>query len=108
MPNTKSAERRSRNSARKNQRNRSVKSTLKTLESTYLGLLSSGKKDQATVTLRSVSSALDKAAKVGVIPRATANRKKSRLATRFNRSQTPTAPSASTPGATEAAPAPQA
>lgn len=108
MPNTKSAERRSRNSARKHQRNHSVKSTLKTLERAYLGCLSSGNKDQATVTLRSVSSALDKAAKVGVIPRATANRKKSRLATRFNRAQTPAAASGKTPAATEAAPAPQA
>jgi small subunit ribosomal protein S20 len=83
MPNTKSAERRARNSARKHQRNHSVKAQLKTLEKGYLGLLSGGNKDQAAVSFRNVSSALDKAAKAGVIHRATADRKKSRLAARL-------------------------
>lgn len=107
MPNTKSAERRSRNSARKHQRNHSVKSELKTLEKKYLDFLSSGNKDQAAASFRSVSSVLDKAAKKGVIPRATANRKKSRLATRLNRSLAPAGAPASTSAPTEAAPAPQ-
>jgi small subunit ribosomal protein S20 len=83
MPNTKSAERRARNSARKHVQNQSVKSKLKSLEKRYLGLLSAGNREQATASLRSVSSALDKAAKVGVIHRATADRKKSRLALRL-------------------------
>ena len=83
MPNTKSAERRMRNSARKNLRNRSVKSRLHTLEKSYLELLSAGKKDDAAKELRTLSSALDKAAKGGVVHRATANRKKSRLALRL-------------------------
>ena len=39
MPNTKSAERRMRNSARKNLHNRSIKSSLHTLEKRYLELL---------------------------------------------------------------------
>ena len=80
MPNTKSAERRARNSARKNLRNRSIKSRLHTLENSYLELLSAGKKDDAAKQLRTLSSAFDKAAKAGVVHRATANRKKSRLA----------------------------
>ena len=84
MPNTKSAERRVRNSAHKHQRNHSVKAKLKTLEKGYLGLLSAGNKDQATLTFRSVSSALDKAAKFGVIHKSTASRKKSRLAARLS------------------------
>jgi small subunit ribosomal protein S20 len=84
MPNTKSAERRARNSARKHQRNRSVKSKLKTLERNYLGVLADPKKEQAATSFRAVCSALDKAAKTGVIHRATANRKKSRLAARLN------------------------
>lgn len=84
MPNTKSAERRARNSAKKHVGNQSVKSELKTLEKRYLGTLSAGNKDQALSSFRSVSSALDKAAKTGVIHRATANRKKSRLAIRLN------------------------
>jgi len=83
MPNTKSAERRMRNSARKNLHNRSIKSRLHTLENSYLELLSAGKKDDAAKQLRTLSSAFDKAAKSGVVHRATADRKKSRLALRL-------------------------
>ena len=83
MPNTKSAERRMRNSARKHLQNRSVKSRLHTLERSYLSLLGAGKRDDATKALSLVSSAFDKAAKSGVIHRAMADRKKSRLALRF-------------------------
>jgi small subunit ribosomal protein S20 len=84
MPNTKSAERRMRNSARKKLHNRSVKSRLRTLEKSYLALVSAGKKDEADKALKTISSALDKAAKVGVIHDRTASRKKSRLAVRLN------------------------
>jgi small subunit ribosomal protein S20 len=83
MPNTKSAERRMRNSARKQVQNHSLKSRLHTLEKGYLELLGAGKKEEATQSLRTISSALDKAAKSGVVHRATANRKKSRLALRL-------------------------
>ena len=83
MPNTKSAERRMRNSTRKSLRNRSAKSRLHTLERSYLELVRSGKKDDATKAFRSLSSAFDKAAKSGSIHRATADRKKSRLAVRL-------------------------
>ena len=83
MPNTKSAERRMRNSARKNLHNRSIKSRIHTVEISYLELLSAGKKDDAAKQLRTLSSAYDKAAKAGVVHRATADRKKSRLALRL-------------------------
>ena len=83
MPNTKSAERRMRNSARKRLQNRSVKSRLHTLEKNYLKLVTAGKKDDATKAYKDLSSAFDKAAKRGVVHRATANRKKSRLAVRL-------------------------
>jgi small subunit ribosomal protein S20 len=83
MPNTKSAERRMRNSARKQAHNRSIESRLHTLERGYLQLLETGKKDEAAQSLRALSSAFDKAAKSGVVHRATANRKKSRLALRL-------------------------
>jgi len=83
MPNTKSAERRMRNSARKNLHNRSIKSRIHTLEKNYLELLSAGKKEDAAEGLRALSSAFDKAAKSGVVHRATADRKKSRLALRL-------------------------
>lgn len=72
-----------RNSARKHMANKSVKSRLKTLEANYLAAL---KKDKAEAekALRSVSSALDKAAKNGVIHRGAASRKKSRLSVRMS------------------------
>lgn len=83
MPNTKSAERRMRGSARKHTRNTQVKSSLKTLEKKYLETVKAGKKEDAEAALRAVTSRLDKAAKSGVIRRGTADRKKSRLAVRL-------------------------
>jgi small subunit ribosomal protein S20 len=80
MPNTKSAERRIRNSARKHEANKSVKSRLKTLERNYLEAVKTGQKDQVTTAYRAISSAFDKAAKRGAIHRGMADRKKSRLA----------------------------
>ncbi len=72
-----------RNSARKQAHNRSVKSHLHTLERGYLQLLGAGKKADATQAFQKISSAFDKAAKSGVVHRATADRKKSRLALRL-------------------------
>ena len=83
MPNTKSAERRMRSSSRKRLHNRSIKSRLHTLERGYLQLLGTGKKEEAAKAFRDISSAFDKAAKSGVVHRATADRKKSRLALRL-------------------------
>ena len=80
MPNTKSAERRMRGNERKHQHNRSVKSRLRGVEKDYRALLAAGKKDEAAKALPGVHSAYDKAVKSNVVPRATANRKKSRLA----------------------------
>ena len=72
-----------RNSARKQSRNRSMKSRLHTLEKNYLQLVTAGKKDDAAKALRDVSSAFDKAAKSGVVHKSTASRKKSRLTVRL-------------------------
>jgi len=83
MPNTKSAERRIRNSNRKQQHNRRVKSRLKSLERAYSDALKSGKKEEASTAYRTLSSAFDKAAKSGVIHQGKASRKKSRLAVRL-------------------------
>lgn len=84
MPNTKSAERRMRNSERKHAQNQSVKSHLHRLEKSYRAALAAGKKDEAAKLLPSVHSAFDKAAKSGVLPRPTVNRKKARLAAALN------------------------
>jgi small subunit ribosomal protein S20 len=69
-----------RSSARKQAANKSVKSRLHTLERNYLGLLTAGKKEDATKAYQSLTSAFDKAAKRGVVHKSTASRKKSRLA----------------------------
>ena len=72
-----------RNSARKQLRNRSVVSRLKTMERRYTAALKGGKKDEAQTALREAISTFDKAVKGGIIPRGTANRKKSRLTLRL-------------------------
>ena len=72
-----------RNSARKQVDNKTRSSSLKTIEKRFLETVKAGKKEDAAVALREVSSALDKAAKTGVIHRGTADRKKSRLSTRL-------------------------
>ena len=76
-----------RNSARKQAGNHSIKSRLKTLERHFADALEAGKKEDAITALRSVSSAFDKAAKTGVVHRATANRKKSRLSLQLARAK---------------------
>ena len=80
MPNTKSAERRMRNSQRKNLQNTAVKSRLRRAERAFRAAMTADKKDEAAKLLPGVHSAFDKAVKVGAIVRGTANRKKSRLA----------------------------
>ena len=84
MANTKSAEKRMRSSERHRLRNRGVKSRLGKLEKGYQAAIAAGNKDEAVKQFREVSSALDRAAKRGVVPKPTANRKKSRLAARLN------------------------
>jgi small subunit ribosomal protein S20 len=85
MPNTKSAERRMRGNERKHLHNRSIESSLRRLEKSYRLLVTAGTKDESAKTFRDVASAYDKAVKSGVVHRATANRKKSRLAIALNR-----------------------
>ena len=84
MPNIKSAKRRMRSDAAKQARNRSVKTTLKTAERHLNDAIKEGNKETTQAALNAASSAFDKAAKLGVIHSAKANRKKSRLANRAN------------------------
>ena len=84
MPNIKSAKRRMRSDAAKQDRNRSVKTTLKTAERHLNDAIKEGNKETTQAALKAASSAFDKAAKLGVIHSAKANRKKSRLANRAN------------------------
>ena len=80
MPNTKSAARRMRSSARKHLHNNAAKSELKTLEEKFLADIKAANKADAAAAMNRVVSALDKAAKSGTIHKAKADRKKSRLA----------------------------
>jgi small subunit ribosomal protein S20 len=85
MPNTKSAERRMRNSSRKQAQNRSIATRLHTVEKKFHALITAGNKDDAAKACQAVASALDKAAKTGAVPKSRANRKKSRLALQLNK-----------------------
>ena len=85
MPNTKSAERRMRSNERRHLHNRRIESGLRKLEKAYRLLLTAGKKEEAAKALPGVASAYDKAVRSGVVHRATADRKKSRLAVALNR-----------------------
>ncbi len=73
-----------RNSARKHAHNRAAKSKLGTLERNYLALVGKGDKPAASTALVDLTSALDKAAKKGIVHKSTASRKKSRLSIRLN------------------------
>ena len=84
MPNTKSAARRMRNSARKQARNNSVRSRVRTFEKKFRASLAD-KLASSPDALRAAISEFDKAVKKGVIKRGTADRKKSRLALALNR-----------------------
>ncbi len=89
MPNTQSAARRMRNSERKRRHNRSIRVPLRSREKSFRALVGEGKKSDAVTALPEMYSALDKAVKSGVITRATANRKKSRLTLAMNRAAQP-------------------
>jgi small subunit ribosomal protein S20 len=73
MANTKSAAKRARQTERRTLRNRSAISRIRTLSK------HSGAADTQTKELRELVSAIDKAAKRGIIHRNAANRRKARL-----------------------------
>jgi small subunit ribosomal protein S20 len=85
MPKTASAAKQARASGRRQRHNKSIKSRLHTLENRLLSLLDTKKSAEAVAAYQALSSALDKAAKVKVIHRNTAARKKSRLAARLKK-----------------------
>jgi len=85
MANTRSAAKQARASLRRRAHNRSIKSRLHSLERRLLAAGAAKKADEAGALMRELSSALDKAAKVKVIHRNTAARKKSRLAAQLKK-----------------------
>jgi small subunit ribosomal protein S20 len=81
MPQHKSCKKRMRTNAKQNERNRQVKSSVKTATKKFRAAGA----DEAEDLYRTVSSELDLAARKGVIPRQQADRRKSRLARERNR-----------------------
>ena len=75
MANTKSAGKRARQTARRSLRNRSALSRLRNMHKSVTG--TAGTKDEKSI--RSLISAVDKAAKRGIIHRNAARRRKARL-----------------------------
>ena len=79
MPITQSAKKALRQSLKRRERNLLYKDKVKKLQKQAKALISSGKTSEAKEILPQVYKILDKAAKVGVIKRNTAARKKSRI-----------------------------
>ena len=79
MANTKSAAKRALTSKRRHDQNTSVVTGIKTEQKKLRAAVASGDKATAQAGLKTVSAALDKAAKRGVIHANAANRRKSRL-----------------------------
>lgn len=84
MPTSKSAEKRMRQAVVRTDRNRAVRSRLRTFINHFEKAIVEGDFVQAELKLRSVESELDSAAKKGVIPAARASRKTSRMSARLD------------------------
>lgn len=80
MPNIKSAKKRMRQSARRRERNRSIKAALKTEVRKVRETVAAGNSAEGEAGLRVAAKALDQAAAKGVIHPNKASRLKSRLA----------------------------
>lgn len=104
MPNIRSAAKAMRSSAKKQMRNKSIKSALKTATKKVQKLTVPAQVEAAGGAMPGVVSALDKAAQKGIIHRNTAARKKSRLMKKLNTVRATAAAQASAPQAEEAKP----
>ncbi|MCM8532923.1 MAG: 30S ribosomal protein S20 [Lentisphaeraceae bacterium] len=87
MAHNKSALKRIKQDAIKRLRNRARKSSIATSEKKFLKLLEEKNVEQAQTALAAVISAYDIGAKKGVISKAKADRKKSRLTVLLNQAQ---------------------
>lgn len=79
MPNTRSASKRLRQNAVRQERNKSIKSAMKTQVKSVLSAISEGDLEKAETEYRLASKKLDRAGAKGIIHANTASRKKSRL-----------------------------
>lgn len=76
MANSKSAQKRARQSAKRGMVNRVVKARVRTVRKAVNDAIASGAKDDATAQLQALASVADKAAKKGVIHKNSADRLK--------------------------------
>ncbi len=83
----KSAEKRARQNIKRNERNRAVRSALRTAVKNFLALVAEKNLEAAAVNYPLVQKTIDKAVTKGVLHRNTAARKKSRLAAVLKRAQ---------------------
>ena len=74
-----------RQSVKRAQRNRSVRSAMRTGVNKALRSMESGDRDEAAPAVTQAASLLDQAVRKGIMPRKTASRRKSRLAIRLNK-----------------------
>ncbi|HLT57707.1 MAG: 30S ribosomal protein S20 [Limnochordales bacterium] len=84
MPNTRSAEKRVRVTAKRTLRNRMIRSRMKTAIRKYQAAVNEGNLQTATELFRHAVSQIDRAAAKGVIHPNQASRRKARLAARLN------------------------
>ena len=84
MANTKSALKRIRTTARKEIRNRTVRSATRTYVKKARTMMDAGEKTEAQAAVMQAISALDRAVTKGVLHRNNAARRKSRLMQRFH------------------------
>ncbi len=84
MPNIKSAIKRVKTSNRRNEKNASQKSALRTSIKTYEVALENNDMEAAKTALLNATKRLDKAVTKGLIHKNVASRKKSRLTKKFN------------------------
>jgi small subunit ribosomal protein S20 len=85
LANIKSAKKRVLTSKVRQERNKSIKSAVKTASKKVLAAVEASDKELAAKELLNATSVIDKAAKKGVLHKNTASRKVSRLATAVNR-----------------------
>ncbi len=84
MPNIESARKRVRQYAKRNKRNRAVKSTVTSARKSLLDAITSGNKAEAVKLFTAYASDLDKSVKKGILKFNNASRKKSRIQLRLN------------------------
>jgi small subunit ribosomal protein S20 len=85
LVNISSAQKSTRSSLKKQERNKAVKSSTKTRVAKADNLMAGGNKEAAKAAVKEASSALDKAAKRKILHANTVSRNKSRLARRLNK-----------------------